>query len=502
MADEIVVVGAGSAGCVLAARLTEHASRGVLLLEAGPDYPAATDLPAEIAEARMVAETHDWGYSSEPDARGRSIGLPRGRIVGGCSAVNATFALRGFPSDYDGWAAAGNDGWSFDEVLPSFCRGETDLDFGDAPWHGSDGPLPIRRYPSDERSALTEAFLAAAAAVGHPRVDDHNQPGEVGVGPTPVNARDGVRMSTALTHLAGARGRPNLGIRAGAVVDRVEIRRGKAVGVRLVGGELVESDTVVLAAGAYGSPAILLRSGIGDGDELRSLGLDVIASLPGVGRNLVDHPRNSLDLPLGVGVGDHACFQSLLTARSERADPADPCDLHVAAAGPFGVPEAGSSVGVLMFSVMKPKSRGVLRLRSADPLDAPRIWLAHLEDADDRARMIEALRLARRIARKDPIAGLVIGPELGPAPGIADDDAAGLGAALLATTESYHHPVGTCAMGTDPDARAVVDPRGHVHGIDGLIVADASVMPEIPAANTNLPAIMIAERVAEFMAGA
>jgi choline dehydrogenase len=496
-AHDVVIVGGGSAGCVLAARLSRQASRRVLLLEAGPDYPTVADLPADVADSRTVAESHDWGYVTDPDTTGRSISLLRGRLMGGCSALNATFAPRGFPADYDAWAAGGNAGWSFDEVLPFFCMAETDLDFGDAPWHGRDGPVPIRRYQREERSPFAQAVLEVAVATGHAAVEDHNRPGALGAGPAPMNARDGIRMSTALTYLVSARDRPNLTIRSDVTVDRVEVRGGRAVGVRLAGsGETIEAATVVLAAGAYGSPAVLLRSGVGPPEDLRDVGIEPLVALRGVGQNLVDHPIASVDLPLAIEAGDGPKYQLLVTWRSRAADVAQRCDMHLFPSGPYAQAGSARSVGAVVFSVVKPRSCGELRLRSADPAAPPRIRLGHLDDPADLARMLEGLIEARRLARTAPLSQLVAGDELGPAPGIADDDRAALAASLRATVGTYHHPVGSCSMGPDPDSGAVVDGRGNVHGVEGLVVADASVMPEIPAANTNVPTIMVAERIA------
>ena len=229
-----------------------------------------------------------WGYVAEPDRLGRCIALPRAKIIGGCSATNGCFALRGAPADYDGWAGMGNPGWSFDEVLPFFRRLEADADFGEE-WHHAQGPVPIHRYPPAELNPVQAAFIEAACAYGLAYVADHNRPGAVGVGPMPRNARAGVRMSTALTYLAAARGRPNLTVRGGAMADRIEVRRGTATGVRLWNGEVVTAGRVVLAAGAYASPAILQRSGIGPAAQLRALGIAVAADLPGVGNNLADH---------------------------------------------------------------------------------------------------------------------------------------------------------------------------------------------------------------------
>ena len=496
MGYDVIVAGGGSAGCVAAARLSADDRCRVLLLEAGPDYPAAGDLPADIADGSMPTTSHDWGFIAEPDERGRSVPLPRGRLMGGCSATNACFALRGWPQDYDQWAARGNPGWSFADLLPVFRAIESDADFG-GDWHGADGPVPVRRPSAGELSPLQRAFADAAVAAGHRLVGDHNEPGTVGAGPAPRNVRDGLRMSTALTHLAAARGRPNLAIRAGAAVDRVELHGTTARGVRLAGGEIIEADAIVVTAGSYASPAIMMRSGIGPAAALRDLGIGVAADLPGVGGNLIDHPLAAVDLPTTPGFAGPR-FQVMLTLRSALADPGGPPDLHLFAAGPFddAASPAGGVFGIVA-GLLAVRSRGSVRLRSADPADPPRIDIAHLRHPEDMTRMIEATRHARQLSRTPPLAGFVTGAELAPGPAISDDDTAGLARSIRQRAGSYHHPVGTCAMGPDPGHGAVVDARGAVHGIDRLWVADASVMPTIPAANTNLTTIVIAERIAQ-----
>ena len=496
----MAIIGAGSAGCVLAARLSESGERSVLLLEAGPDYAARDDLPPDIANAWMPTRSHDWGLSSEPDPPGRAVELPRGRLVGGCSATNATFALRGSPANYDSWVALGNSGWSFDEMLPAFKAAERDLDYPEEDWHGRGGPLPIRRYRGDEIGPTHAATLAAATALGYPQVADHNRPWAVGAGMIPFTALDGVRMSTALTYLAEARGRPNLTIRPNLLVDRIECRRGRAIGVRIAQpAETIDAAEIVLAAGAYGTPLILMRSGIGPATALASLGIDVVADLAGVGEGLVDHPLLSVDFPAQPEPPGPR-FQVGVTSHSSTADPSGAPDLFLGSSSglELGASPTGSGF-MLLVSVLQPRSRGRIELRSGDPSVAPRIDPAHLRDEMDLDRMVEGIQAARRLGGQPPLAALTSGPELAPGPDIAEDDAAGLEAFARATVTTFHHPVGTCRMGPDPTQGAVVDPRGRVHGVDGLRIADASIMPEIPSAPTNLATITVAERIARWV---
>ena len=502
MAYDVIVVGAGSAGCVLAARLSEDPRRSVLLLEAGPDYPDIASLPAEIASGHMPAFTHDWGYVSEAFANGRTTNVNRGKLIGGCSATNGTAAVRGHPSDYAGWAARGNPGWSFADVLPFFCRLERDADFATA-WHGQDGPFPIRRYTPQERTSLHQAVLDAAPGAGFAAVDDHNAPDAIGAGPLPVNVVDGVRQSTALTYLSPARTRPNLTIRTGVLIDQVRVEGTRAVGVQLAApAEAIAADHVILAAGAYGSPALLMRSGLGPADDLCALGIRVVADMPGVGRNLSDHPLLNLQFAARPPEqpGSVPLFQSVITFKSSPA--VEGFDLHIYPMSTLPWDPAESPTGAactLFVSLVKPESRGWVRLRSADPDAAPRINLGYFTHPADMPRMIAAVRAARRLARTDPLAAVAL-EGLHPHPD-TPDDADALEAFVWSRVETYHHPVGTCAMGPAGDAMAVVDARGGVHGVAGLSIVDASIMPTVPAANTNVPTIMVAERCAAWIAG-
>ncbi|MFJ8017013.1 GMC family oxidoreductase [Streptomyces sp. NPDC096339] len=495
---DLVIVGGGAAGCVLAARLTEDSSMRALLLEAGPDY---VELPAALRDGSGPhTASHDWGFSSEPGRRvGRAIALPRGKVIGGSSTTNAAFALRGSPYDFDAWAARGIPGWGWDDVLPRFAAVENDLDFGHEPYHGRHGPIPIRRYVGEERSDIASAGQEAIESTGVPAIADHNAPGAVGVGPLPVNEVAGERLGAASTYLAAARARRNLTVRGEAPVDRVILDRGRAVGVRLADGENVFGDRVIVSAGAYCSPAILLRSGLGPADELRSVGIEPVLDLPGVGRNLADHPAVSVDVAYAGAGRPPRRFQLVATLHSAQADEdREPPDLQLIVGGPFD--GTAAETGGTFFvggALLGPRSRGRVWLRSPDPLAAPRVDLGYFSHPADLPRLAEAVRRAWRVARAKPLgslsAGIVSAPD-------AEGDVA-TERFVRTNVWTYHHPVGTCAMGPGPAAGAVVDPAGRVHGLDALWVVDASIMPDPPSANTHVPTLMLAERIAALLRG-
>jgi choline dehydrogenase len=484
-AFDTVVVGAGAAGCVVAARLAESGSRSVLLLEAGPDLRA--EAPDEIRDAWHITRDFDWGYRSEPNPRGDVQNLWRSRLVGGTSWVTR-FAPRGSPADYDEWAALGNAGWSFDEVLPYFRRLEADADFG-GEWHGDGGPMPVRRYLELEYTELGAAALQALEELGFPRVEDHNQPGAVGAGRIPMTSQDGRRVTTADAYLPVGATPPNLTIRPETHVAEVCFAGNRAMGVRLLDGDVVEASRVVLCAGVFGSPAILMRSGIGPADHLRSLEIPVRVDLPGIGANLADHPAVSVECGYSGATRTDPILHIIATFHSATMDGDSAPDLMLW----LSDPEEPTSFDIDVV-LLRPRSRGRVRLRSADPGEAPQVELPALSDPFDVERLAEGYQRGLKLATSEPIRRRGVAP---PRPAPHDEE---LLEFVRAEGYSLPHVVGTCAMGPRPEVGAVVDPSGQVHGTEGLSVVDASIMPDVPSGFTHIPTIMVAERLSEALA--
>jgi choline dehydrogenase len=479
---DVIVVGAGAAGCVVAARLAENNSRSVLLIEAGPDMRSAP--PPDLHDAWSFPRDFEWGFHSEPHAGGEVLNLRRGKLVGGTGWVTR-FGVRGSPRDYDGWAAIGNEGWSFEEVLPYLNKIEADADFGQEPWHGDGGPIPVDRYLQHEPMDVAAAASEAALAGGFPAVEDHNRPGAVGVGRMPMTSRSGRRVTTADAYLP--EGASNLSIRPGCQVDEILFDGTRARGVRLVGGAEIEAGHVVMCAGVYGDPAILMRSGIGPGDHLRSLGIAVRVDLVGVGSNLADHPQVEIEMAYRGTPRAEPSLHSIATFQSDASLSEEAPDLMLW----FGDPIAEPTVFTLEVVLLKPQCRGTVRLRSPGPVDSPCITLPRVDDSDVR-------KLATGYARAADLAMHPSVQRFCDAPGIHVGRA--LEDFVRSTSYSIPHVVGTCAMGPSPDDGAVVDTDGHVHGTEGLSIIDASMIPEPPSGFPHLPTIMIAERLSERLA--
>ncbi|MCW2637102.1 MAG: glucose-methanol-choline oxidoreductase [Blastococcus sp.] len=504
MADDwdVVVVGAGTSGCPLAARLTDTGRR-VLLLEAGADHAQPADFPPELRDpatmgALLPGHPANWHHAGTLTP-GLTAGVPRGRVVGGSSALNAGYFVRGTRADFDGWAAAGNDLWSFDRVLPAFCRLESDADFGELAGHGADGPMPVARATST--SPVAAAFAAGAAELGFPAEPDKNADAAPGYGPLPLTTAGGTRVNTAMAYLSPRR-RLGLTVRGNTPVRRVVLERGRVVGVQIDEG-VVRAGEVVLSAGAVGSAQLLLLSGIGPADALRRAGVGVVADVPGVGAGFTDHPnvyvgyRPSRPVPLPDG---QLPLEGALNATS--SDGPVPGDLELLpwltpfsriTGGPPGPHEDELVVGI---GLMREESRGQLTL-GGDPSGPPRLDYRYLSEEADRRRLREGVRLAADLLGTAALAPLVAERTGLPDAVLTDDHELDRWVREHLTTAV--HLSGTARMGADSDSGAVVDQELRVRGVAGLRVVDTSVFPVVPSRGPAATAVMVGERAAELM---
>lgn len=497
---DTVVVGAGSAGAVIAARATERSDNEVLLLEAGPDYPDAAGVPADLVDgSRNSMRAHDWGYRHRPMPAQVAFEFPRGRVVGGSSAVNTCVALRGQPYDYDEWAALGLPEWSWQHCLPAFKRIETDLDVRNE-WHGAEGPVPIRRHAPGELVPWQAAFLEACAELGFPAAYDANDPTTTGYGPHAMNKVEGRRMSAAHCYLTPeVRRRPNLRLRAGVLARRVLFEGRRAVGVEIEADGRVErvgARRVIVSAGALNTPGLLLRSGVGPRAEVERLGVEPVADVPALASRLLDHPGAAIFLVprWGLSKVTHPLLQTVLRYGS-RGSPYPRNDMQLQPGSFLPLPPLSLPLVTLACCVGKPRGRGTLRWTSADPRAKPRVDSNVLDHDEDRTRAVEALEMARACVHTRAMRGLVT--FLWPLDSVLRDRAR-LRDWIASSCGSGYHPSGTVPMGPDGSPDAAADGRGRVRGVERLVVADASLMPTIPSSNTNLPTLMIGERFGEW----
>ena len=495
---DLLVVGGGTSGAALAGIVARDTELNVVLLEAGPDYGPfiAGDWPRDLLDARTFGGSHEWGYRglahpshSEPTA------FERARVLGGCSAHNGCVALLGHRRDYDHWAELGNAGWDWSSVEPAFARAKQ--------------ALRVRQPADSELTPFQAGFVAGAVASGIPRVDDLNDPDDTaGVSPSPANIYEGTRWNTAFAYLDPVRARPNLTIIGKALVDRVEVQAGRAVAVEaIIDGtrQRIAARRIVLAAGAYGSPSILLRSGIGPVDDLTLLGIESVHPLPGVGRALADHSAvqlsfhsDALDREMRDFQSEHWLPDEQCLSKTRSSLCREAFDLHIYSVSGW---EAASQTWKynIFVSVVAPRSSGTLKLASRDPEVGPLLDHGFLSDPEghDAAVLADGVEIARQIIAASPLADrLGDDPRLGAGP-LSNAQIADF---VQRTVGIYWHPACSCRMGPASDSEAVVDPAGKVHGLDGLYVCDASIFPVIMRANTNLPAAMLAEHLAPSLA--